>query len=177
MNICLCASTHCVLSSVDIFMIYKSNQSGYYLTTYPTEASLSDILVSFVFENILSSMYVDWGPPHLSLVVCYTLHPLIPLPCKTWFYKDYSKNYKNLDVIRTLGRSNRTIYCNLQNICFFSLIDLDTLTIMYSIMMLVKFRTSSNQRHWIWSCDESGLCNPRPVSLETRSWLAPVMFR
>ena len=31
-----------------------------------------------------------------------------------------------------------------------------------SIMMLVKFLTSTNQKHRIWSCDESGLCNPRP---------------
>ena len=28
--------------------------------------------------NILSAMYADWGPPHLSLVVCYIFHPLIP---------------------------------------------------------------------------------------------------
>ena len=32
----------------------------------------------------------------------------------------------------------------------------------YSIMMLVKFLTSATQKHWIWSCDESRLCNPRP---------------
>ena len=32
----------------------------------------------------------------------------------------------------------------------------------YSIMMLVKFLTSANQMHRILSCDESGLCNPRP---------------
>ena len=83
-------------------------------------------------KNILSVMYVDWGPPHLSLVVCYIFHLLIPLPCKTWFYKDCNKNCKNhvLDVIRTLGTSNQAIYYNLQNICFSSLIDLDTLTIM-----------------------------------------------
>ena len=31
---------------------------------------------------------------------------------------------------------------------------------MNSIMMLVKFLTSANQKHWIWSCGESGLCNP-----------------
>ena len=31
-----------------------------------------------------------------------------------------------------------------------------------SIMMLVKFLTSANQKHWIWSGDKSGLCNPRP---------------
>ena len=84
------------------------------------------------WKNISSAMYVDWGPPHLSLVVCYILHLLIPLLCKTWFYKDCNRNCKNpvLDVIRTLGTLNQAIYYNLQNICFSLLIDLDTLTIM-----------------------------------------------
>ena len=83
-------------------------------------------------EKILSAMYADQGPPHLSLVVCYIVHLLIPLLCKIWFYKDCNRNCKNsvLDVIRTLGTSNQAIYYNLQNICFSSLIDLDTLIIM-----------------------------------------------
>ena len=67
-------------------------------------------------------MYVDWGPPHLSLVVCYMyiFHLLIPLLGKTWFYKDCNRNCKNpvLDVIRTLGTSNQAIYYNLQIFCF-----------------------------------------------------------
>ena len=77
-------------------------------------------------------MYADWGPPHLSLVACYIFHLLIPLLCKTWFYKDCNRNCKNpvLDVIRTLGTSNQAIYYNLLNIFFSSLIDLDTLIIM-----------------------------------------------
>ena len=33
--------------------------------------------------------------------------------------------------------------------------------VVYSNMMLVKFRSSANQKHWIWSCDETGLYNPR----------------
>ena len=37
------------------------------------------------WKNILSAMYVDWGPPHLNLVVCYIFHLLTPLLCKTWF--------------------------------------------------------------------------------------------
>ena len=48
-------------------------------TTYPMGASLSDILFSFVWEYILSAMYADWGPPHLSRLVCYIFHLLIPL--------------------------------------------------------------------------------------------------
>ena len=48
-------------------------------------------------------MYADWGPPHLSLVLCYIFHLLTPLLCKKkWFYKDCNRNCKNpvLDVIR-----------------------------------------------------------------------------
>ena len=30
---------------------------------------------------------------------------------------------------------------------------------------VLKFLTSANQKHRIWSCDESGLCNPRPCLL------------
>ena len=29
-------------------------------------------------------MYADWGPPHLTLVVCYIFHLLMPILCKTW---------------------------------------------------------------------------------------------
>ena len=52
-------------------------------------------------------MYADWDPPHFSLVVCYIVHLLIPLLCKTWFYKDCNIICKHpvLDVIRTLGTS------------------------------------------------------------------------
>ena len=44
--------------------------------------------------------------PHLSLVVCYIFHLLIPLLCKTSFYKDCKRNWKNfvLDVIGHLAR-------------------------------------------------------------------------
>ena len=38
------------------------------------------------WKNILSAMYVDWGPPHFNLVVCYVFHLLTPLLCKTWFW-------------------------------------------------------------------------------------------
>ena len=84
------------------------------------------------WKNILSAMYVDWGPPHLSIVVCYIFHLLIPLPCNFWFYKDCNRNCKNpvLYVIRTLGTPIQAIYYNLQNICFSSLLDLKTITIM-----------------------------------------------
>ena len=73
---------------------------------------------------------LDWGPPHLNLVVYYIFRLMTPLLCKTWFKKVCNRNCKNpvLDT-RTLGTSNRAIYCNLQNTCFSLLIDLDTLII------------------------------------------------
>ena len=47
-----------------------------------------------------------------------------------------------------------------------------------SIMMLVKFLTSANQKHRIWSCEESGLWNPRPRLLGVEVAVGPsLMFR
>ena len=122
--------TKCLLMLINI--IHKGSLPDSNSTTYPMRASLSDILFSFVLKNILSGMYGDLGPPHLSLVVCYIFHLLIHLLCKTWFYKYCNTNCKNpvFDVIRTLGMSNQAIYYNLLNIYFSSLIDLDTLMIM-----------------------------------------------
>ena len=54
-------STDCLLMLIDI--IHKGSMPDSSLTTSPTGASLSDIMFSFVLENILSAMYVDWGPP------------------------------------------------------------------------------------------------------------------
>ena len=48
----------------------------------------------------------------------------------------------------------------------------------YSIMMLVKFLTSANQKNRIWSCDKSRLCNPRPRLLGDEVVVGPsLMFR
>ena len=49
-----------------------------------TGVSLSEILFSFMLENILFAMHVDWDSPHLSLITCYILHLLVPLPCRNW---------------------------------------------------------------------------------------------
>ena len=76
-------STECLLMLKNI--IHKGSMPDSSSTTSPMGASLSDILFSFVLENILSAMYVDWGPPHLSPVVCHIFHLLTPLLCKTWF--------------------------------------------------------------------------------------------
>ena len=107
--------------------IHKGSLPDSSSTTYSMGASLADTLFSFVY-----AMYADWVPPHLSLVVCYIFHILVPLLCKTWFCKVCNRNCKNpvLDVIRTLSTSDQAIYYNPLNIYFSSLIDLDTLIIM-----------------------------------------------
>ena len=46
----------------------------------------------------------------------------------------------------------------------------------YSIKMLVKFLTSANQKHRICSCDESGLCNPRPCILGDEVVVGPSLM-
>ena len=74
-------STECLLMLIDI--IHKSSMPGY----------------------ILPAMYVDWSPPHLSLVVCYIFHLLILLLCKTWFYKDCNRNCK-----KSCSRCNRNTW-------------------------------------------------------------------
>ena len=64
-------------------IIHKGSLPDSSSTTYPMGTSLSDILFSFVLEKYI--VYDVCGlrpPPHLSLVVCYMFHPLIPL-CKT----------------------------------------------------------------------------------------------
>ena len=91
-------------------------------------------------------MYADWGPPHLSLVVCYMFHLLIPLLCKTWFYKDCNRSCKNPVLDVTLGTSNQVIYYNLLNIYFSSLIDLDTFIIIISPKIDAPYL-------WMWPLD------------------------
>ena len=112
-----------------INIIHKGSLPDSNSTTYPMGASLSDILFSFVLEKYIVCDVCGLRSPHLSLVVCYIFHLLIPLLCKTWFYKDCNRNCKIpvLDVIRTLGTSNQALYYNLLNIYFSSLIDVDTL--------------------------------------------------
>ena len=87
-----------------IGIINKGSMPDSSSTNHPSGAFLSDILFSFVWKNVLSAIYVDWGPPDLSLVVCYILHLLIPLRCKTWYCKKCNSHYKNLvlDVIMDL---------------------------------------------------------------------------
>ena len=118
-------STECLLML--IYIIHKGSMPDSSSTTYLVGLLYLTSCFYLFWKYILSAMYADWGPPHLSLVVCYIFHLLIPLLCKTWFYNDCNRNCNNpvLDVIKTLDTSNQAIYYNLQNIYFSSLIDLD----------------------------------------------------
>ena len=92
------------------------------------EASLSDILFSFVLEKyIVCSVCGLRSPSFESSSVLY-ISPTDTSSMQN-FYKDCDRNCKNpvLDVIRTLGTSNQAIYYNLLNIYFSPFIDLDTL--------------------------------------------------
>ena len=59
-------SPECLLVEVDI--INKGSMLDSSSTTYPTGASIFDILFSLMLEKYI---FCDGGPPHLSLVVCY----------------------------------------------------------------------------------------------------------
>ena len=74
-------TTECLLMLINI--IHKGSMPDSRSTTSPMGASLS--CFHLFWKNILSAMYVDWGPPHLSLVVYYRFHLLAPLLWKTWF--------------------------------------------------------------------------------------------
>ena len=63
-------STECLLMLINI--INKGSMPDSSSTTSPMGASLSDLLFHLFWKNILSAKYVDWGPPHLNLVVCKT---------------------------------------------------------------------------------------------------------
>ena len=114
-------STECLLMLIDI--IHKGSMPDSSSTTSPTGASLSDILFSFVLGKYIvcglrSPSFESSSVLYISPTDTYPMQNLILEGC----------NCKNpvLDAIRTLGTSNRAIYCNLQNTFFFLLIDLDT---------------------------------------------------
>ena len=114
-------SSECLLMLINI--IHKGSMPDSSSTTSPTGVSLSDILFSFVLEKYIVCDVCRLRSPSFesSSVLQYIFHLLTPLLCKTM--------QPVLDAIRTLGTSNRAIYCNLQNTCFSLLNDLDTLII------------------------------------------------
>ena len=127
-------STECLLLLINI--IQKGSMPDSCSTTYPMGASLSDILFSFFGGEIYIVCDVCGlrSPPHLNLVVFYVFQYFT-----SWYlfrakldHNDCNRNckYPVLGVIKALGTSNQARYHNLQNTCFSSLIDLDTLTIM-----------------------------------------------
>ena len=92
------------------------------------EASLSDILFSFVLEKYIVCSVCGLSSPSFESSSVLYISPTDTSSMQN-FYKDCDRNCKNpvLDVIRTLGTSNQAIYYNLLNIYFSSFIDLDTL--------------------------------------------------
>ena len=49
-----------------------------------TGVSLSEILFSYMLEKYIVCDACGLRSPHLSLVACYILHLLVPLPCRNW---------------------------------------------------------------------------------------------
>ena len=70
-------SSECLLMLINIINMGSMPDSS--ATTYPTGASLSDILLSFMLEKYIVCNVCRPRSPHFSLIVCYILHPLIPL--------------------------------------------------------------------------------------------------
>ena len=56
-------------------------------------------------------------------------------------------------------RFRYTNYDSIELLCIF--LRIAAVFNVHSIMVLMKFRTSANQTPWIWSHDQSELCNPR----------------
>ena len=73
-------STECLLMLINV--IHKGSTPDSSSTTFPTGASLSDILFSFVLEKYIVCDVCGLRSPHLNLVVCYIFHLLTPLLCK-----------------------------------------------------------------------------------------------
>ena len=63
------------------------------------------------FWYVHNTTYADWGPPHLSLVVCYIFTNWYLFYANLDFTKDCNRNCKNrvLGVIIILGTSNQAI--------------------------------------------------------------------
>ena len=112
-------STECLLML--IIIILKGSLPDSNSKTFPMGASISDMLFSFVLGKYIVCDVCGLRSPSFESTVCYIFHLLIPLPCKTFFYKDCNINCKNtvLDVIRTLITSNQAIYYNLLNLLLF----------------------------------------------------------
>ena len=99
--------------------IHKGSIPDSSSTTYPMGATLSDILFSFALEK------------YIVCDVCGLRSPSFESSSVLYISPNCNRNCTNpvLDLTRTLGTSNQAIYYNLLYICFSSLIDLDTLTI------------------------------------------------
>ena len=123
-------STECLLMLINI--IHKGSMPDSSLTTYPKGASLSDILFSFVLEKYIVCDVCGLRSPSFESSSVLYISPTDTSSMQNLILEGLKQKLQNpvFGVIRTLGTSNQAIYCNLQNICFSLLIDLDTLMIM-----------------------------------------------
>ena len=120
-------STECLLMLIDI--INNGSMPDSSSTTYPTGASLSGILV--FFEKYIVCDVCGLRSPSFESNSVLHITPSDTSSMQDLILQRMQQKCKTLvlDVKRTLGTSNKTVYYNPQNICFSSLITLDTLTI------------------------------------------------
>ena len=123
-------STECLLMLINI--IHKGSMPDSNSTTYPMGASLSDILFSSVLEKYIVCDVCGLKSPSFESSGVLYISPTYTSSMLNLILQGLQQKLQNpvLDVIRALGTSDQAIYCNLQNIYFSSLIDLDTLIIM-----------------------------------------------
>ena len=123
-------SAECLLMLIGI--INKGSMPDSSTTTYSAEASLSDILFSFVLEKYIICDVCGLRPPSFESRSVLYITPTDTSSMQDLIFQGMQQKLQKScsDVIRTLGTSNQAIYYNLQNICFSSLIDTNTLTIM-----------------------------------------------
>ena len=123
-------STECLLMLLNI--IHKVSLPDSSSTTYPTGASLSDILFSFVLEKYIvcdvcglrSPSFASSSVLYISPTDTSSMQNLILEGLQQKLQKSCSRCNKNT------WHVDQAIYCNLQNICFSLLIDLYTFMIM-----------------------------------------------
>ena len=123
-------STECLLMLINI--IHKVSMPDSSSTTSPTGASLSDILFSFVLEQYIVCDVCGLRSPSFESSSVLYISPTDTSSMQNLILEGFATEIAEilvLDAIRTLGTSNRAIYCNLQNTCFSLLNDLDTLII------------------------------------------------
>ena len=89
----LCARSLCealvkwpslLLACIYVYSIYRGSPIVLFqhIAVCPVEPYKKMILFSFMLKHMLSTVHVDWDPPHLILIVCCILHLFISLLCR-----------------------------------------------------------------------------------------------